>query len=392
MSLKSVRIVLCAIVLLPLAGHSQTHTYALPTHSGAMLLDLTGFKITQTSAKPENREIGVRAHDAGHTELLAFLFLTPENKKQTAATCLQQDLQQIRKDHGKFTEQLNPLHTDNGEAATIALSYPNGNQVLYKYAGSGDQCLVIQVYADKGSRLDLAEASALLSRQHYDQHYLPTTDDVAQYQGIRGRAIMISAKPPAGTLTPKMLVTWYGPGGIPMPTSPEWKLTLLTAYNKAARPAAEFKNDTTNVIASFIISENLSGNPTSEGCRKDVMDGILKEEGAIISNSIDGTISDGHGGQFATASHLMQLPGGSHNHDLFAFAGQQDALRRDAHLKNIFPGNPRRRSAASPLKPRPSPSELGYAPKHAGLLHTLASLFYITKSYECWPRPSMMLR
>lgn len=62
-----------------------------------MVLDLTGFKITQTSAKPDNKEIGVRAHNAAHTELLAFLFLTPENKKQTAATCLQEDMQQVRK-------------------------------------------------------------------------------------------------------------------------------------------------------------------------------------------------------------------------------------------------------------------------------------------------------
>jgi hypothetical protein len=337
-----------------------------------MALDLTGFKITQTSAKPDNREIGVRAHDAAHTELLAFLFLTPEDKKQTAATCLQQDLQQIRKSNGKFTEQLNPLHTDDSHTSSIALTYPGGAQVLYKYAGTADQCLVIQVYADKGSKLDLTEASALLSRQHYDPRYSPTTEDVAQYQGIRGQALMGSGKPPTGTLTPKMLVTWYGPGGIPLPTSPEWKLTLLTAYNNAARPAAEFKNDTTNVIASFIISENLSGNPTSEGCRKDVMDGILKQEGPIISNSIDGKMSDGHGGQFATASHLTQLPGGNHNHDLFAFAGNKKVCA-EIHVSTVV-GKPdedkRLQGALTEFHP-----ELDYVPNSLDYF-TLASTFY----------------
>jgi tetratricopeptide (TPR) repeat protein len=337
-----------------------------------MLLDLTGLKITQTSAKERNREMGVRAHDAGHTELLAFLFLTPENKKQTAATCLQQDLQQIRKDHGKFTEQLNPLHTDNSDTASIALTYPNDYQTLYKYAGTADECLVIQVYADKGSKLNLAEASALLSRQHYDPHYLPAAEDVVQYQGIRGQAIISSGTPVAGTLTPKMLVTWYGPGGIPMPTSPEWKLTLLTAYNKAARPAAEFKNDTTNVIASFIISENLSGNPTSEGCRKDVMDGILKQEGPIISNSIDGKMSDGHGGQFATASHLTQLPGGGHNQDFFAFAGNKKVCA-EIHVSTVA-GKPdedkRLQDAIAEFHP-----ELDYVPNSLDYF-TLASTFY----------------
>jgi hypothetical protein len=337
-----------------------------------MLLDLTDFKITQTSAKPDNKEIGVRAHDAGHTELLAFLFLTPENKKQTAATCLQQDLNQIRKGNGKFTEQLNPLHKDDRDSASIALTYPGGAQVLYKYAGTGDQCLVIQVYADKGSKLDLSEASALLDRQLYNPRYQPAAEDVARYQSIRGQAFVTAGKAPSGTVTPKMLVTWYGPGGIPLPQNPEWKLTLLTAYNKAARPAAEFKNDTTNVIASFIIFENLSSNPTSEGCRKDVMDGILKQEGQIISNSIDGKMSDGHGGRFATASHLTQLPGGNHNHDLFVFAGNKKVCT-EVHVSTVA-GKPdedkRLQEAITEFRP-----ELDYVPNSLDYF-TLASTFY----------------
>ena len=303
-----------------------------------MLLDLTGFKITQTSAKPGNKEIGVRAHGAGHTELLAFLFLTPENKSQTAATCLHQDLKQIRKDNSNFTEQLNPSHTDNSDSAMMVLTYANGGQAIYKYAGAADQCLVIEIYSDKGSNLDLAQASALLDRQHYDQHYVPTTADVARYQQIRGQAIMTSGKPASNTPTPRMLVTWNGAGGIPLPTNAEWKLTLLTVYNKAARPAAEFKNDTTNVIISLLISENLSGNPTAEGCRKDIIDGILEGNGPIISNQTEGEMSDGHGGKFATASHLILLEGTTHNHDVFAFAGNKKTCA-EAHV-SIVSGTP----------------------------------------------------
>jgi hypothetical protein len=52
-----------------------------------MLLDLKGFHVTQTSAKPNGNELGIRAHDDGHTEILAFLFLMPENNSQTAASC-----------------------------------------------------------------------------------------------------------------------------------------------------------------------------------------------------------------------------------------------------------------------------------------------------------------
>lgn len=337
-----------------------------------MLLDLDGFKVTQTSAKPGNKEIGVRAHDAGHTELLAFLFLTPENKSQTAATCLQQDLKQIRKDNGKFTEQLNPLQTDTSDSATIVLTYPNGNQVLYKYAGTADQCLVIQVYADKGSKLDLPQASALLERQHYDPRYVPTSDDVLQYQSIRGQSLLASEKPPTNTPTPKMLVTWYGPGGIPLPTAAEWKLTLLTAYNKAGRPAAEFENTATNVIVSFMISENLSGKPTAEGCRKDIVDGILKENGPLISNRTEGEMSDGHGGKFATHSHFTQLDATRHNHDVFAFAGNAKTCV-EAHVSTVS-GKPdedkRLADALALFNP-----DLSYRPDSSDYF-TLASAFY----------------
>ena len=61
-----------------------------------MVLDLDGFHVTQQSAKPDGREVGVRAHDAEHMELLSFLFLTPENTSQTAASCVSQDIAQVK--------------------------------------------------------------------------------------------------------------------------------------------------------------------------------------------------------------------------------------------------------------------------------------------------------
>lgn len=215
----------------------------------------------------------------------------------------------------------------------MALIYPSGNQVIYKYAGTGDQCLVIQVYADKGSKLDLTEASALLDRQRYNPQYVPTTDDVLRYTTIRGGQMLASQTPPAKT--PKMLVTWYGAGGILLPTDPAWKLNLLTAYNNAGRPSAQFKNNATDVVASFLIFENLSGKPTAEGCRKDVIDAILKGDSRpLISNSAEGKMSDGHGGTFATASHLTQISGAAHNHDVFAFAGDKKTCA-EIHVSTV---------------------------------------------------------
>jgi tetratricopeptide (TPR) repeat protein len=118
-----------------------------------------------------------------------------------------------------------------------------------------------------------------------------------------------------------MLVTWYGPGGIPLSLGPDWRLELLTVYDNAGRPSAEFKNAKTGVTVSFLISENLSGAPTAQGCRKDVISGIEKNAGKLISNPTTGELPDGHGGMLAIASHYTHVAGSSRNHDFFAFAG-----------------------------------------------------------------------
>ena len=309
---------LALFCLVPLSAQAQSETDSLPTHSGAMILDLTGLHVTQRSAKPQGNEIGVRAHDSGHMELLTFLFLTPEDRSQTPASCLAQDLKPVLKS-GKPKQQLDPFNKDDATSASALLTNPDGSQILYRYFGADDQCLVTEVYADKGSALDVTAAFALLGRQRYDPDYRPTLDDASRYQGVRGNAMLSGKTPPANA--PEMLVGWSIPGGIPLPKDPDWNLQLLTVYNNAGRPVAQFHGEKTHLNLSFILFENLSGKPTPEGCREDVMEPIRKEQGELISNPTMGKLDDGHGGTFATASHLTRLAGSSHNHDVFAFAG-----------------------------------------------------------------------
>jgi tetratricopeptide (TPR) repeat protein len=174
------------------------------------------------------------------------------------------------------------------------------------------------VYADKGSKLDLAQASALLERQRYNAAYVPTLDDASAYERTRGQQLM---NKPAPKNAPKMLVTWNGPGGIPLSTGSDWQLELFTAYDNAWRPLVQFRNARTGATVSLLIFENQSGTPSAEGCRKDVIDAIEKNQGKLISGATTGELRDGQGGKFATASHLTHVTGNNKNHDLFAFAG-----------------------------------------------------------------------
>jgi hypothetical protein len=81
--------------------------------------------------------LGIRAHDDGHMEMLAFLFLTPANTSQTAASCRQAELDQISKDSGGRTklQALNPDGKDTRDIATMSMIYP-GERVC---TGTPDQ-------------------------------------------------------------------------------------------------------------------------------------------------------------------------------------------------------------------------------------------------------------
>lgn len=314
------------------AALSQTEVETLRTHSGALLADLTGLHVTQRSAKPNGQEIGVRAHDAGTTELLIFLFVTPDQFPHSAASCLDEDLKPLV--HGPLRPKLehNPLHAREGGSDTATLTYPNGNKTLYKYFGDGDQCVVLQAYADKGQALDLPSASALLNRQHYNPEYRPTLEDATRYQSVLGRQIMATSRTPL--VAPRMLVGWSKLGGNLLPTSRNWQLQALRVNNNGARPSAEFRNMKTNVIVSFIISENLSRQATAESCRDDVMTGIRRSEGELLSQESQSTFKDIEGQEFSAASHMTQLSKSTQNHDMFLFAGNADSCA-EIHVSTV---------------------------------------------------------
>lgn len=162
-----------------------------------MVLDLTGFKVTQSSAKPGGAELGLRVHDNGNTAALLFLFLAPKEPHGDAAACRQGELNQVQRSMGpNFKEvQLNPDGKDDKTTATMLLSRKN-RQSLYGFYGSTDQCLSIEIYPDPGTKLDLVRASSFLARQRYDPAYAPTSIDKFMYAEILYRDQQYKASAP----------------------------------------------------------------------------------------------------------------------------------------------------------------------------------------------------
>jgi len=162
-----------------------------------MLVDLEGFDVTQSSAKPGGVELGLRVHDHGNTGALVFLFLTPETPHQNAASCLQNELKRVRKNMAEnFKDvKLNPESKDSESYATMLITGKNG-QYLYGFYGRGDQCMLIEVSPDLSKSLNLQTASSFLSRQKYDPNYAPLSSDKLLYASILYRTQQFRASVP----------------------------------------------------------------------------------------------------------------------------------------------------------------------------------------------------
>lgn len=136
---------------------------------------------------------------------------------------------------------------------------------------------------------------------------------------------------------PLMLVTWFGPGAITLPSGGSWKPAMLTVYDNTTRPVAQFTKDNSAMTASFILFENRSGTPSAEGCRKDAIDPILVHGAKIISKREDGETEGNGGVRLATTSYRVDMSPALPGHfqrNLFAFAGN-DKTCAEMHVSAV---------------------------------------------------------
>jgi hypothetical protein len=133
---------------------------------------------------------------------------------------------------------------------------------------------------------------------------------------------------------PLMLVTWFGPGAIELPTGQDWKPQTFNVYDGGRRPVAQYSKGA-DLTVSFILFENLSGNPTAQGCRDDVIGPIIQQNAKVVSKRIDGEMKDGGGEALTTTSFLIEAAPGHHQRNLFAFAGNA-ATCAEIHLSSML--------------------------------------------------------
>src|ERR1700756_3927900 len=110
----------------------------LPGHSGQIQWKAPGFKITETSAKPDGRKIGIRAQDAsGRLSFLGFLFEVPEQAPLTSAKCRDGSLEQEKADPAfKQTRMFEVARTDRIPVSVVDYSVQGkGGSPAYSVRG-----------------------------------------------------------------------------------------------------------------------------------------------------------------------------------------------------------------------------------------------------------------
>lgn len=135
-----------------------------------------------------------------------------------------------------------------------------------------------------------------------------------------------------------MLVTWFGPGAIALPSGQDWKPEMLTVYDDGRRPVAQYTKGGSGLTVSFILFENLSGTPSSQGCRDDAIAPIVKHDAKLISKRADEEVRNAAGEMLATTTYLIDMlqSGGSgpRQNNLFGFDGNAKTCA-EIHISSV---------------------------------------------------------
>jgi hypothetical protein len=164
---------------------------ALPNHQGQLKWSAPGFKIIQSSAKSNGREIGIRGQEeSGRLSFLGFLFLFPEQAPLTSAKCRDEVLGPEKKSNS--TLRIVALSEDTRAASSpIALaSYTaraSGGSTAYMLRGfvaAGDICGDLELYSKSAIDPEDPAVKKILSSYRLDENYSPGSTDAFAYAQI----------------------------------------------------------------------------------------------------------------------------------------------------------------------------------------------------------------
>jgi tetratricopeptide (TPR) repeat protein len=190
--MKTAAICVLWLFIAAFTGWAQTpvkdgnFTLALPAHQGQLKWIAEGFKVVESSAKPNGAEVGIRANGGSDQfTLLGFLFLFPEQAPMTSAKC---------RDGVLGPAKIKPV-------ATIQMARSDGPPVeLVSYVGEGkdgkliysirgflamgDICGDLEIYGNDVNVISDPNLKKIWDSYRFDPNYSPQFSDVTLYAEI----------------------------------------------------------------------------------------------------------------------------------------------------------------------------------------------------------------
>lgn len=175
---------------------------SLAAHPGQLLWHADGFKIVETSAKPNGQEIGVRGVDrSGRLFFLGFLFLVPEQSPLTSAKCREGVLGELKRNpKTKILATSEAERSDKIPLALVSYSTQGDDGKTWHsvrgFVATGDTCGDLEFYGEDS--IDAADAGlkSIFDSYRLDPSYVPRFNDTFLYAQVLYQHQMFAAAGP----------------------------------------------------------------------------------------------------------------------------------------------------------------------------------------------------
>jgi len=185
-----------------LAASDADFRLALVNHAGQLSWSADGYKVVQSSAKPNGNEIGIRGKNGSGITFLGFLFLVPERAPLTSEKCRDGALDAEKKSNSSLKIQSSSEVSGSGNLPVSVVSYTahgDGGKVVYMvrgFAATADICGDLEFYRDSPITAEDVELKKVFGSYALDAKYTPTLRDAMLYGQILYNAKMYKAAGP----------------------------------------------------------------------------------------------------------------------------------------------------------------------------------------------------
>lgn len=178
-------------------------TLALPDHQGQLKWNAEGFAVVQSSAKPNGKEVGVRANDrSSQFTLLAFLFLFPEQAPMTSTKCRDGVLEPAKRSNPtiQIAATTEMARSDGPPLALVSyVGQDKDGKLVYSIRGflaMGDICGDLEIYGNDVNVITDPNLKKVWESYRFDPDYSPQFNDVFFYGKILYQNHMYQAAAP----------------------------------------------------------------------------------------------------------------------------------------------------------------------------------------------------